>query len=381
MVVMNKPRHHRALWVCLLILLAAPTWAPSSEMSGMLSIGSGWTSNHYEDASGSPTLLGDLMAQLAIQSATESGHTHWRFSAGARGAFALKDENAILASLSWEQGFRLDQGLFVLGAEIDHDYIPKKDRRNYDDASWTRFGGQGYASLRLDGEESSLTFRYQAGYDAFPDHDPDAFTHSLSGRYAIGLEISTILTARIGAGQTLYNERHPVDPAGSPLSGGVQELFVESGLELEHWFSATTGLTLEAGFLRRASNASLYFCGPGETVLLVDGDEAFFDDFDSFSDWHSRAGFTHRTGMVRTGLEIGIRQRVYDARPPFARNDTPDVSGSCSTLRLDLGLSLGLELSETCLVESLLQGFTITSNDEKLESTGFGFRLGLRILL
>jgi len=352
-----------------------------SETSGLVTFGGGWAGNYYEDASQSPTATGDLMARLALRSTTDSGYDHWRFSAGAQGAFALQDENAILAAISWEHGVRLKDGLFQFGLDVDHDFIPHKDAHNYDDASWTRLGGTAHTALRLDSADSSFLIRYRGGYDAFPDHDLDAFEHALTFKFTHSLDISTILGILLSGSHTVQTERNQVDTSGNATADPVHEFGFEGQIGLEHWLSATTGLTLDAGFARKTSNANLYFFGPGETIFVADGDEAFFDDFNSYSEWSLKTGFSHRTGSLLASLGIGIRQRRYDARPPFDDNDTPDISGTCETTRVDLTASLDVELSETSTLEASWFGFMITSNDEKLQSEGIGFRLGLKLLL
>jgi len=362
------------------ILLFLPM-ALLSETSGLLTFGAGWTGNHYEDASQSATMTGDLMARLALRSTTDTGYDHWRLSAGAQGTFALQDENAILAAISWEHGVQLSDGLFQFGLDVDHDYIPHKDARNYDDASWTRLGGTAHTALRLDSTESSFLIRYRGGYDAFPDHDLDAFEHALTLKFTYSLAISTIISLQVSGFQTLYSERNTVDALGNPTGDQTRDLGLDGQITLEHWLDATTGLFLDAMIGRKASTANLYFFGPGETVLVFDGDEVFFNDFDSYSEFSAESGLTRRMGNLLARIRLGFRQRWYDDRPPFAKNDTPDAAGACRTSRFDLSVSLDLELNEDSTLETSCSGFIITSNDEKLQSDGIGFRLGLKLLL
>lgn len=375
--VVSRMRLPRRTLVAVSVFTAAAV--SLSAFDTQLDFTTGWTSNIAEDATGAATATGGLHLGLSGAGSTKAALDSWRVDLTTDGAFAVNGENSIVSEAAWQHGFRFTDGVLFAGLGVLHALVPEKTKSGFDDVTWTHAGGDAFVALRLEGDDSSLQFRYAFRLVSYPDNDLDQQQHGFSLEGDLDLDQTTSLNLALSATGTRFVERARVDAAGAGTDDGVVARDFGATLRLTHWFAAALGLKLDAGFARKASNANLYFFGPNETVFVSDGDERVFDDFDSRNTWHAGCSVRGETGMLVLQFGVACDLIRFDERPAFSAADVP-LAQSVRTTRLSASAEAGLNLSEGTYLFALLDAATADSNDAKTDMDLFAARAGVRFL-
>ena len=280
--------------------------------------------NIFFDATGYPDWINKASLTLSGQKPDRNGIFRWKAGFSAENYLERDEESSYPAELQLFYRYKTGSGALDMDLKLFYRSYPQiSGSQAVDNAAYSHFLGAAGLVYRRDFPVSSFYLGYRYTGTVFPDYSLDSSAHSLSVRFSHDLSLFTTVEIKGSFVYRIYRERYQLDSSGTANGDIFFDTETAGGLSLKHFFGSETSVQIDAAFRRLYSNGNFYFYGPGETALVVDGDELLIYDFYSFTEAGVKLVFRQKLRNLTVTITGGYLYRKYDGRLAFTAADEP----------------------------------------------------------
>lgn len=287
----------------------------------------------------------------------------WKFSARAENYLYNPSESNYLGFGFYKSRFKFPGSVLDFEAKLLYDYYPGMSQSSMiDNMAYSHLAWSGMLHYRLDFPNSSLHFEYLYSGALFPDYDLDNNAHSLGLLYSQDFSLFTTIDFKLDLLLKGYGERYLLDASGVAGNEAFMDSVLSLAVKLRHFFTPRFRMFLDLNYRRCTSNGNFYFYGPGESVLVSDGDEVLLNNFYSYNYGQAKIRLEYALAAVELQLGMHYGFKYYIERPPF--NEAGEVLPGDARQDSISGFSMGVKwhLGKTQLLQCALEYSRIASN-------------------